>query len=43
MGVCLGFEIDTKNKKIFSKRTYLRLLENYNYTMNTDPIERLSR
>ena len=43
MGVCLGFEIDKKNKKIFSKRTYLRLLENYNYTMNTDPIERLSR
>ena len=42
MGVCLGFEIDKTNKKIFSKRTYLRLLETYNYTMNTDPIERLS-
>ena len=42
MGVCLGFDVDKISKKIFSKRTYFRLIENYNYTMNTDPIERLS-
>ena len=43
MGVCLGFEIDKKHKKILSKRTYLRLIENYNYTMNSDPIVRLKK
>ena len=42
MGVCLGFEVDKKNKKIFSKRIYERLINNYNYTMNSDPFERIS-
>ena len=42
MGVCLGFEVDKKNKKIFSKRIYERLISNYNYTMNSDPFERMS-
>ncbi|MDC1014863.1 TIGR00180 family glycosyltransferase, partial [Candidatus Pelagibacter sp.] len=42
MGVCLGFEVDKKNKKIFSKRIYERLIGNYNHTMNPDPVERMS-
>ena len=41
MGVCLGFDVDKISKKIFSNRTYVRLIENYNYTMNTDPTERI--
>ncbi len=41
IGICLGFEVDKKSKKIFSKRTYKRLIENYNYTMISDPIERV--
>lgn len=41
MGVCLGFEVDKKSKKIFSRRTYVAMTENYSYTMNPDPIKRL--
>jgi len=41
IGVCLGFEVDKTRKKIFSKQCYARLIENYNDTMATDPLERL--
>ena len=42
IGVSLGFEVDKNNKKIFSKRVYESLISNYNYTIKTDPIERVS-